>query len=153
MTLYMSGPHGLTANTLLSLSFPRDIYLLDDPLSAVDACVALEIFENLILSALANKTVILVTHQVQCLSRCSDIYVMRSGRIVERGSHGDLMRYDREYAYLVKSMATRADDTVDEYAKTFVVLLVREHLWASYLDNLCAIFIAGSSRKTTTKSR
>ena len=46
------------------LSF-RDIYFLDDPLSAVDAHVGLYIFENLILDALSNKTVLLVTHQVQ----------------------------------------------------------------------------------------
>jgi ABC-type multidrug transport system fused ATPase/permease subunit len=39
-----------------------DIYLLDDPLSAVDPEVANKIFENAILGALANKCVVLVTH-------------------------------------------------------------------------------------------
>ena len=42
-----------------------DIYFLDDPLSSVDANVGLKIFENLILNALEDKTVIFVTHQVQ----------------------------------------------------------------------------------------
>lgn len=43
----------------------RDIYFLDDPLSAVDAHVGSYIFKNLILGALRNKCVLFVTHQVQ----------------------------------------------------------------------------------------
>lgn len=43
----------------------RDIYFLDDPLSAVDAHVGAYIFENLIQSALKGKTILFVTHQIQ----------------------------------------------------------------------------------------
>ena len=42
-----------------------DIYLLDDPLSAVDTSVANHIFEHAIMGLLKNKTVILVTHGVK----------------------------------------------------------------------------------------
>lgn len=45
----------------------RDIYFLDDPLSAVDANVSHQIFENLILSALGEKTVVIVTHQINVI--------------------------------------------------------------------------------------
>lgn len=45
----------------------RDIYFLDDPLSAVDAYVGSYIFENLILEGLRNKSVLFVTHNVQVL--------------------------------------------------------------------------------------
>ena len=44
-----------------------DIYLLDDPLSAVDSRVVKKIFENCILGFLNNKAVLLVTHQVSFL--------------------------------------------------------------------------------------
>ena len=44
-----------------------DIYLLDDPLSAVDSRVVKKIFENCILGFLKNKAVLLVTHQVSFL--------------------------------------------------------------------------------------
>lgn len=44
-----------------------DIYLLDDPLSAVDPSVANGIFTDCILGALKDKCVILVTHQLQFL--------------------------------------------------------------------------------------
>jgi ATP-binding cassette, subfamily C (CFTR/MRP), member 4 len=47
-----------------------DIYLLDDPLSAVDARVARELFQNCIRNLAQNKTVLLVTHQIGYLYEC-----------------------------------------------------------------------------------
>ena len=47
------------------LDFFRDIYLLDDPLSAVDSHVGNHIFNYCIRGALKDKTVIFVTHQLQ----------------------------------------------------------------------------------------
>lgn len=47
-----------------------DIYLLDDPLSAVDPEVANSIFERAVTGALKHKCVVLVTHQLQFLKRC-----------------------------------------------------------------------------------
>lgn len=46
-----------------------DIYLLDDPLSAVDARVGRQLLHGCIEGMLKGKTVLLVTHQVQCLKR------------------------------------------------------------------------------------
>jgi len=43
----------------------RDVYLLDDPLAAVDPDVALTVFRRVVLDLLASKTVLLVTHQPQ----------------------------------------------------------------------------------------
>ena len=43
----------------------RDVYLLDDPLSAVDPGVALAVFRRVVVDLLAAKTVLLVTHQLQ----------------------------------------------------------------------------------------
>ncbi|XP_024082084.1 multidrug resistance-associated protein 5-like isoform X2 [Cimex lectularius] len=81
----------------------RDIYLLDDPLSAVDTQVAMHIFEKCILNALAKKTVIFVSHKIQFLSRCDEIVFMKEGRILERGSHNDLMSKSTEYKILVET--------------------------------------------------
>lgn len=53
-----------------------DIYLLDDPLSAVDPQVANHIFEKCIRGYLKNKTVVLVTHQLQFLSKADKILVL-----------------------------------------------------------------------------
>ncbi|XP_033230959.1 multidrug resistance-associated protein 5-like isoform X3 [Belonocnema kinseyi] len=92
----------------------RDIYFLDDPLSAVDHEVGNSIFENLILDALENKTVLLVTHQVQYLNRCDDIYMMYNGRIIEHGNHDELMHADKEYANMVRNTLIDSQDSSPE---------------------------------------
>ena len=43
----------------------RDVYLLDDPLATVDPDVALTVFRRVVLDLLVDKTVLLVTHQMQ----------------------------------------------------------------------------------------
>ena len=64
------------------LSFGRDadVYLLDDPLSAVDAHVSDTIFNQCIRGALGDKTRVLVTHQTHILSQCDSVIVMHDGR-------------------------------------------------------------------------
>ena len=47
-----------------ALYFDADIYLLDDPISAVDSKVAKSIYENAILEMKITKTIVLVTHQI-----------------------------------------------------------------------------------------
>uniref|UniRef100_A0A671RF61 ATP-binding cassette sub-family C member 5 n=1 Tax=Sinocyclocheilus anshuiensis TaxID=1608454 RepID=A0A671RF61_9TELE len=75
-----------------------DIYILDDPLSALDAHVGNHIFNNAIRKHLRGKTVIFVTHQLQYLVDCDDVIVMRDGSITEQGSHEDLMNVNGDYA-------------------------------------------------------
>ena len=86
----------------------KDIYLLDDPLSAVDVNVGARLFENYIQGELRNKAVVLVTHQVQYLSHCDEIYVMKDGCISERGTHEELLKLDKEYASMVKQISNTA---------------------------------------------
>ncbi|CAL7952042.1 unnamed protein product [Xylocopa violacea] len=87
----------------------RDIYFLDDPLSAVDIHVGTYIFKNLILGALKDKCVIFVTHQVQFLKHCDQIYLMCKGRIIEQGTHDELMQLNKEYASMVASASLKTE--------------------------------------------
>ena len=80
----------------------RDIVLLDDPLSAVDAHVGKHIFFECIKNILHGKTVIFVTHQLQYLKDCDDIILMKEGRICEHGHHDQLMDLNAEYSELIK---------------------------------------------------
>ncbi|XP_046465704.1 ATP-binding cassette sub-family C member 5-like isoform X6 [Neodiprion pinetum] len=89
----------------------RDIYFLDDPLSAVDTRVGAHIFHKLIRGALKGKTVLFVTHQVQYLNHCDDIYMMHDGRIIEHGTHDELMKLGNEYALMVTAIS--ANDETD----------------------------------------
>ncbi|XP_061670835.1 ATP-binding cassette sub-family C member 12 isoform X2 [Syngnathoides biaculeatus] len=79
----------------------KDIYLLDDPLSAVDAHVGKHIFEECIKQVLRGKSVILVTHQLQYLEFCDDILVLENGEVLESGNHLVLIRANGRYAQLI----------------------------------------------------
>uniref|UniRef100_A0A673MHL5 ATP-binding cassette, sub-family C (CFTR/MRP), member 5 n=1 Tax=Sinocyclocheilus rhinocerous TaxID=307959 RepID=A0A673MHL5_9TELE len=81
-----------------------DIYILDDPLSALDAHVGNHIFNNAIRKHLRGKTVIFVTHQLQYLVDCDDVIVMRDGSITEQGSHEDLMNVNGDYATTLQNI-------------------------------------------------
>ncbi|CAK9831718.1 ATP-binding cassette sub-family C member 5 [Anthophora retusa] len=96
----------------------RDIYFLDDPLSAVDAHVGSYIFKNLILGALKNKCVLFVTHQVQFLKHCDQIYLMHKGRIIAQGTHDKLMQLNKEYATMVDSVQLKAENVMENENST-----------------------------------
>ena len=65
-----------------------DIYLFDDPISAVDSKVAKQIYERVILKLRdRKKTVVLVTHQVSYLLQCDQVVIMEDGKIVHNGKH------------------------------------------------------------------
>lgn len=67
-----------------------DIYLLDDPLSAVDARVGRLIFNDCIRNFLKGKTRILVTHQLQYLNQVDYVYILDNGRVQSKGTSKDL---------------------------------------------------------------
>lgn len=66
-----------------------DIYIFDDPLSAVDSHVGKHIFDNVICEngMLKGKTRFLVTHAISYLPRVDEIFVMANGEISESGSY------------------------------------------------------------------
>ena len=62
-----------------------DLYLLDDPLSAVDPRVAKRLVTQCFKGYLSQKTVILVTHQLQFLNKVDEIVFLKDGRSVFQG--------------------------------------------------------------------
>ncbi|GLI60927.1 hypothetical protein VaNZ11_003158 [Volvox africanus] len=69
-----------------------EIYLLDDPLSAVDVHVGAHIFKHMILGALAGAAVLLVTNGLQYLPAAKSIVVLNSGNIVAQGSYTECLK-------------------------------------------------------------
>ncbi|CAI9178849.1 unnamed protein product [Rangifer tarandus platyrhynchus] len=69
-----------------------DIYLLDDPFSAVDAGVSRHLFEQCIRQALKEKITILVTHQLQYLKDASQILILKNGITVKRGTYSEFQK-------------------------------------------------------------
>ncbi|ETN58308.1 multidrug resistance protein 2 [Anopheles darlingi] len=64
-----------------------DIYLLDDPLSAVDTHVGRHIFDQCIMKYLKDKVCVLVTHQLQYLKDIGHIVLMSAGCVVAQGPY------------------------------------------------------------------
>ncbi|XP_015036519.1 multidrug resistance-associated protein 1 isoform X3 [Drosophila pseudoobscura] len=77
-----------------------DLYLLDDPLSAVDSHVGKHIFEEVIgpKGLLARKSRILVTHGVTFLPQVDSIYVLKMGEISESGTFDQLVKNKGAFA-------------------------------------------------------
>ncbi|XP_033637668.1 multidrug resistance-associated protein 5-like [Asterias rubens] len=92
----------------------RDIYLLDDPLSAVDAHVGKHIFNHCINGVLRGKTILFVTHQLQYLCDCDYIVLMRDGAIAEQGTHDSLIQADMEYARLLETFHGKGEEDEED---------------------------------------
>ncbi|GAB4858399.1 Multidrug resistance-associated protein 7 [Ancistrocladus abbreviatus] len=78
-----------------------DIYLLDDPFSAVDAHTATSLFTEFVVGALSGKTVILVTHQVDFLPAFDYVLLMSDGEILRAGPYHELLASSQEFIDLV----------------------------------------------------
>ena len=71
-----------------------EVYLLDDPLSAVDTKVGKHLFESCICGMLSGRLRVLATHQLQYLKMADHIVVLQEGSVVEEGSYGELKHCD-----------------------------------------------------------
>ncbi|KAM7000367.1 ATP-binding cassette sub-family C member 5 [Tautogolabrus adspersus] len=100
----LSGGQRQRVSLARALYSKRPILLLDDPLSAVDACVGYHVFHKAIRGVAKGKTILFVTHQLQYLSECDHVILMKDGQISECGTHSQLMAKERDYATLFNSM-------------------------------------------------
>ncbi|GFR59427.1 canalicular multispecific organic anion transporter 2 [Elysia marginata] len=82
-----------------------DIYILDDPLSAVDSHVGKHIFTHVVgeRGLLRGKTRVLVTHGAHWLPLVDSIVVLENGRISETGSYEDLMAKGGAFAQFIRT--------------------------------------------------
>ncbi|KAG5887763.1 hypothetical protein JTB14_016114 [Gonioctena quinquepunctata] len=86
----LSGGQRARINLARAVYADAEIYLLDDPLSAVDTHVGKSLFEDCIMKFLDGRTRILVTHQLQFLKEADLIVVMNNGGIEKIGTFDEL---------------------------------------------------------------
>lgn len=86
----LSGGQCARINLARAVYHEADIYLLDDPLSAVDTHVGKGIFEECIKNFLKDKTVILITHQLHLLKQADKIIVLGNGSLQAEGTYDEL---------------------------------------------------------------
>uniref|UniRef100_A0A3P8SC25 Cystic fibrosis transmembrane conductance regulator n=1 Tax=Amphiprion percula TaxID=161767 RepID=A0A3P8SC25_AMPPE len=98
----LSGGQKARVNLARAVYQDADIYLLDDPLSAVDAEVGRHLFEQCICGLLKNKPRILVTHQLQYLKAADQIVVLKEGHMVAKGTYTELQQSGVDFTSLLK---------------------------------------------------
>lgn len=79
-----------------------DIFIFDDPISAVDSKVAREIHEKCLKKLSKTKTLILVTHQISFLYDCDQVIIMEDGRVRQTGHPSELIKELREMSATFK---------------------------------------------------
>lgn len=94
----LSGGQKARISLARSVYRKASIYLLDDPLSAVDASVARHLFDQCVRGHLRGSTVVLVTHQEQFLPHVDQIVILANGQIKALGDYG---RYSKRALSLV----------------------------------------------------
>ncbi|TVQ07606.1 MAG: ABC transporter ATP-binding protein [Leptolyngbya sp. DLM2.Bin27] len=91
----------------LSRAFMRteaDILVLDEPTSAMDAEAETRLFEQF-REATQNQMAILISHRFSTVRRADNIMVLAQGKLIEQGSHAELLRQDGRYARLFTMQA------------------------------------------------
>ena len=72
-----------------------DLIVMDDPLSALDAHVAKDVFQKCIVGAFKDKAVLLVTHSLGFVSQADHVICMSNGKIAEEGTYDELVSKEK----------------------------------------------------------
>ncbi|CAG9768357.1 unnamed protein product [Ceutorhynchus assimilis] len=107
----LSGGQRARINLARAIYRQADIYLLDDPLSAVDTHVGKHLFEECIVQYLSEKTRILVTHQLQYLKKADLIVVLNEGKIEAQGTFEELSNSKLDFTKLLAAADESQEDS------------------------------------------
>lgn len=80
------------------------LLILDEPTSAIDAEAEMEIFANL-QKIYKNKTLVLVSHRFSTVRNANQIYIIDGGKVIEHGSHQELIKKNGKYAKMFNAQA------------------------------------------------
>ena len=90
-----------------------DILILDEATSNLDA-ITERALDRTIHEFAKNMTTIFIAHRLSTIKNCDRIYVMDKGKIVEHGTHRELIAMGGKYAYLVKQQSLEENNTIME---------------------------------------
>ena len=96
----------------LARAFFRDapLVILDEPTASLDARAEHELFER-IRNLLAGRTVLLISHRFSSVRNADRVYVLHGGRVIEAGTHAELVAAGGHYAELYSLQAAAYQDS------------------------------------------
>src|SRR5207244_8304190 len=98
---------------LASVRLGAGVVLLDEPTAQLDVRGEAEIFERL-LAATRHCTTILISHRFSTVRHADRICVLEHGRVIELGTHDELMALGGRYRTMFELQARRFGGTEDE---------------------------------------
>ena len=119
----LSGGQRARVSLARAIYSDADIYLLDDPLSAVDAKVGKHLFDRCIKQFLTGRIRILATHQVQFLKQTDSIVILHNGSLSYQGTYSAMSKEKRRgFSFL----SPRSQETKNETQKDDIVAVLNE---------------------------
>ena len=109
------------ARALCAVQLGAGLVLLDEPTAHLDVRGEAEIFDR-ILTATRHCTTILISHRFSTVRQADRICVLEKGRVVELGTHEELMAVRGRYRTMFELQAQRFGATTDEEGTTYDVL-------------------------------
>ena len=106
----LSGGQRARISLARALYSEADIYLLDDPLSAIDAKVVRHVFRKAIKEKMKGKCVILVTHQIQFIEEVDEVVLLNEGSIEKQGKPNLFVEIIEEFSRKNEEMAMAFDN-------------------------------------------
>ncbi|KAE8730152.1 DNA-binding protein GT-1 [Hibiscus syriacus] len=121
-----------------------DIYILDDPFSAVDAHTGTHLFKKCLKGLLSHKTVIYATHQLEFLDAADIVLVMKDGLIVQSGkyeeliadSDGELVRQMNAHRKSLDQVNQPREDVAGQFQITRTEVIEEKHEEPNCYDKL-----------------
>ncbi|KAL0576170.1 hypothetical protein V5O48_005811 [Marasmius crinis-equi] len=113
----LSGGQKQRINIARALYFGSKITLFDDPLSALDAHVAKDVFKNVMQKELADTTRIVVTHALHFLPHMDYIITLNNGSVVEEGTYSDLISRGGAFARFIEEFGSNGPQDDEEEKK------------------------------------
>ncbi|XP_026764568.1 ATP-binding cassette subfamily C member 4-like isoform X2 [Galleria mellonella] len=109
----LSGGQRARINLARAVYRQADIYLLDDPLSAVDAHVGRQLFDECINGYLRHTTRVLITHQLHYLKAADYIVIMNNGTVEAHGTYNELATSGKDFAKLLSATHDENEENLE----------------------------------------
>ncbi|KAK3096011.1 hypothetical protein FSP39_021917 [Pinctada imbricata] len=106
----LSGGQKARVSLARALYMDADIYILDDPLSAVDTAVGRHLFDKVVQGVLKNKPRILVTHQLHFLKEADEILILKDGKCLGKGTFEEISTSGVDFSALLKRNETEEEE-------------------------------------------